>query len=88
MIYSGRKFFVDSALGQKGTPLMEEFSRFIPLLIPLFLLQLVLTVAALVDIIRNKRTRGPEWVWMLIVIFISTIGPIIYFVAGREENGS
>jgi hypothetical protein len=65
---------------------MEEFSRFIPLLIPLFLLQLVLTVAALVDIIRNKRTRGPEWVWMLVVIFIATIGPIIYFVAGREES--
>jgi hypothetical protein len=65
---------------------MEEFSRFIPLLIPLFLLQLVLTVAALVDIIRNKRTRGPEWVWMLVVIFVSTIGPIIYFVAGREES--
>jgi hypothetical protein len=64
---------------------MEEFSRFIPLLIPLFLLQLVLTVAALVDIIRNKRTRGPEWVWMLVVIFVATIGPIIYFVAGREE---
>ena len=64
---------------------MEEFSRFIPLLIPLFLLQLVLTIAALVDIIRNKRTRGPEWVWMLVVIFVATIGPIIYFVAGREE---
>jgi hypothetical protein len=64
---------------------MEEFSQFIPLLIPLFLLQLVLTVAALVDIIRNKRTRGPEWVWMLVVIFVATIGPIIYFVAGREE---
>jgi hypothetical protein len=71
---------------RKETTLMEEFSRFIPLLIPLFLLQLVLTVAALVDIIRNKRTRGPEWVWMLIVIFVATIGPIIYFVAGREEN--
>jgi hypothetical protein len=64
---------------------MEEFSRFIPLLIPLFLLQLVLTVAALADIIRNRRTRGPEWIWILIVIFVSTIGPIIYFIAGREE---
>jgi hypothetical protein len=70
---------------RKDPTIMEEFSRFIPLLIPLFLLQLVLTVAALVDIIRNKRTRGPEWVWMLVVIFVATIGPIIYFVAGREE---
>ena len=70
---------------RKEPTIMEEFSRFIPLLIPLFFLQLVLTVAALVDIIRNKRTRGPEWVWMLVVIFVATIGPIIYFVAGREE---
>jgi hypothetical protein len=85
MIYSGRKFFVVVIWDRKDPTIMEEFSRFIPLLIPLFLLQLVLTVAALVDIIRNKRTRGPEWVWMLVVIFVATIGPIIYFVAGREE---
>lgn len=64
---------------------MEELSRFIPLLIPLLILQLVLSVAALVDIFRNKRTRGPQWVWVLVVVFVATIGPIIYFIAGREE---
>jgi Phospholipase_D-nuclease N-terminal len=64
---------------------MEELTPYIPLLIPLLLLQLILAGAALVDIIRNKRTRGPQWVWVLVVLFVATIGPIIYFIAGREE---
>lgn len=65
---------------------MQELTPYIPLLIPLIILQLVLTAAALYDIFRNKRTKGPLWVWVLVVIFVTTIGPIIYFVAGREEN--
>jgi drug/metabolite transporter (DMT)-like permease len=65
---------------------MQELSQYIPLLIPLFLLQLVLTAAALIDIFRNKRTKGPQWVWVLVVVFVATIGPIIYFLAGREES--
>ncbi len=64
---------------------MEELIRYIPLLIPLFILQLILMAAALLDIYRNKSTRGPEWVWVLVVIFVATIGPIIYFIAGKEE---
>jgi drug/metabolite transporter (DMT)-like permease len=65
---------------------MQELTQYIPLLIPLFLLQLVLTAAALIDIFRHKRTKGPQWVWVLVVIFVTTIGPIIYFLAGREES--
>jgi drug/metabolite transporter (DMT)-like permease len=65
---------------------MQELSQYIPLLIPLFLLQLVLTAAALIDIFRNKRTKGPQWVWVLVVVFVATIGPLIYFLAGREES--
>ena len=65
---------------------MEELMPYIPLLIPLIILQLVLMVVALLDIFRNKRTKGPQWVWVLVVIFVATIGPIIYFVAGREES--
>jgi hypothetical protein len=65
---------------------MEELTPYIPLLIPLLVLQLVLTAVALMDIFRNKRTKGPQWMWVLVVIFVATIGPIIYFLAGREES--
>jgi len=65
---------------------MQELTPYIPLLIPLLILQLVLTAAALVDIFRYKQTKGPIWVWVLVVLFVATVGPIIYFVAGKEER--
>jgi hypothetical protein len=60
----------------------------IAVLAPLIILQLVLMVAALYDLTRpNRRVRGDsKVVWALIVIFASTIGPILYFLAGREPE--
>jgi hypothetical protein len=43
-------------------------------------------VAALVDLIKRPKTRGPKWIWVLIVVFINLIGPIVYFIVGREEE--
>ncbi|RIW35122.1 PLDc_N domain-containing protein [Bacillus salacetis] len=57
------------------------------LVAPLIVIQLILMVTALVDLIRIKDTNGPKWMWVLIIIFINVIGPIIYFVAGRRQNG-
>ncbi len=64
---------------------MEQLRDLLPLLAPLVILQLILMVAALLDLAKRPSTRGPKWVWVLIIVFINTIGPIIYFVAGREE---
>ena len=64
---------------------MENISSLIPFLIPIVLLQLGLMVFALVDLTRRERTKGPKWVWALVIIFVNLIGPIIYLVAGREE---
>ena len=60
----------------------------IAVLAPLIILQLVLMVAALYDLTRpNRRVRGDsKVVWALIVIFVSTIGPILYFLVGREPE--
>jgi hypothetical protein len=65
---------------------MEELQKYIPLLIPVLVIQLVLMIAALVDLIRREQTRGPKWVWALVILFVNFIGPIIYFVAGRKEE--
>jgi hypothetical protein len=65
---------------------MDQIREFIPLLIPLLIIQLALMTFALVDIARRGRTRGPKWVWVLVVILVNTIGPILYFVLGREEE--
>jgi hypothetical protein len=64
---------------------VENISSLIPFLIPIVLLQLGLMGFALVDLIRRERTKGPKWVWALVIIFVNLIGPIVYFVVGREE---
>ena len=57
------------------------------LLAPLIFLELLLVVFALVDIIRRdpRQVRGNKAVWILVILFIGTIGPICYFIAGRKE---
>jgi len=55
------------------------------LIAPLLILQIVLMVVALLDIRKIEQTNGPKLIWILIIIFISTIGPIVYFIFGRKE---
>ncbi|MBE0410452.1 MAG: PLDc_N domain-containing protein [Anaerolineales bacterium] len=64
---------------------MEEFIQWIPFLIPVFLLQIFLMVFALADLIKRERTKGPKWMWALIIVFVNIIGPLVYLFVGREE---
>ena len=63
----------------------EQIRALIPFLIPIILIQLGLMVAALVDLARRERTRGPKWIWVLVILLVNILGPIVYFLAGREE---
>lgn len=65
---------------------MDQIQKYLPLLIPILIIQLALMTAALIDLARREKARGPKWVWALVIIFVNTIGPIIYFVIGREEE--
>jgi len=60
-------------------------SDYLPFLIPLLLLQLGLAIFCLVDLARRNRTRGPKWLWAIIIIFGQLIGPLVYLLIGREE---
>ena len=64
---------------------MEAIRQYIPYLIPILVLQLILLAAALIDLARRERTRGPKWVWVLVILFVNLLGPVIYFMFGREE---
>ncbi|MDO8970115.1 MAG: PLD nuclease N-terminal domain-containing protein [Saprospiraceae bacterium] len=68
-----------------NTDVLAQIQQYIPLLIPIAIIQLGLLVAALIDIIKRERTRGPKWVWILVVIFFNLFGPIVYFIFGRNE---
>ena len=67
---------------------MEEksFVELLPLLAPLLLVWLALLVTGLIDLVRRERTRGPKWVWFLVVICFSVLGPVVYFLYGREDT--
>ncbi|MBC1230986.1 negative regulator of sigma-Y activity [Listeria booriae] len=57
----------------------------IALLVPFIILYLILLVTALVDLIRHWNNRQVPVIWLIVIIFVSTIGPIIYFIFGRKD---
>lgn len=59
----------------------------IALVAPIIVIQLGLMIAALIDLERDERMvrGGSKLVWALVIVFVNVVGPIIYFVAGREE---
>lgn len=66
---------------------ISNLGAFIPFLIPLFLLQLVLLVWALIDIFKRDHYKvGNRVMWVLICLFVNTVGPILYFIIGRGEK--
>jgi hypothetical protein len=63
-----------------------DLAKVLPILTPIILLQIVLLVAAIIDLIRQPKVRGPKWVWALVIVFVNIFGPIIYFLFGRKEE--
>ncbi len=62
-------------------------SQEILLIIPLAVIQFVLLGFALYDLVKRNRVRGGnKLVWVLVIVFVSIIGPILYLTIGREED--
>jgi ABC-type spermidine/putrescine transport system permease subunit II len=64
---------------------LKTLMSFLPLLIPVVVLELGLMIFALIDLIRRERTKGPKWLWAIIIVCINLIGPVVYLLVGREE---
>ncbi len=62
--------------------------QILALLLPIVVIQLGLMIAALFDLEKSERRvrGGSKLVWVLVIVFVNVIGPIVYFVAGREES--
>ncbi|TPW74125.1 PLD nuclease N-terminal domain-containing protein [Schumannella soli] len=55
----------------------------------LTILSIVLAVAAIVDIARIEENRVqhlPKFVWIVISILLSIVGPLLWFLVGRERS--
>jgi hypothetical protein len=64
---------------------MEAIKPYIPFLIPVVLIELGLMIFALTDLIRRERTKGPKWMWAILIVVVQIVGPVVYLLAGREE---
>jgi hypothetical protein len=56
-------------------------------LLPLAAVNLILIVTALISLSKAESVRGgKKWIWVLIILFVQTIGPILYFTIGKKGN--
>ncbi|MCZ0702845.1 membrane protein DedA with SNARE-associated domain [Natronobacillus azotifigens] len=65
---------------------LAEVGELLELLLPLFILQFILMIAALIAWVKTDQTKGPKWVWLLIIILANLVGPILFFIIGRRQD--
>lgn len=66
---------------------MNTITEMLPFLIPLVIVELALLGYTLWHILTHKNyKRGTRTLWLIVaVVGMNFIGPIIYFVLGKEE---
>lgn len=61
-------------------------SSAIKLILPLLIFNIVLIVVSLRDIFKNgKFKHGNKAMWIVLVIFVQILGPLSYFLIGRDD---
>ncbi len=66
---------------------LEMILEYLPVLLPIIIIEWILAITALVHFVRHPHYRfGNKVVWILIVLFIQIIGPVVYFAFGRGEE--
>jgi len=71
---------------------LQEITRLVLLILPILLIQLGVSIYALVDLARRKKTHGPRWLWavLLVITFFALpsglIVAAIYLLWGRKED--
>ena len=67
---------------------MDQLLEFLPFLIPLIIVQFALLGYTLYHILtHNTYKRGSRTLWLVItIVLMNYIGPILYFVLGKEDN--
>lgn len=58
------------------------------LLWPVLLIQIGLQIYAVIDVLKNKKTKNLSVpIWIIVILIGEILGPIIYFLIGRSEEG-
>ncbi|MED5016065.1 PLD nuclease N-terminal domain-containing protein [Paenibacillus chibensis] len=67
--------------------MMDTMNTSIPwgLIAPLIILQLILAVVGLISLYKAEATRGPKWLWVIIILCGNILGSVAYFIIGRKD---
>ncbi|NLT10808.1 MAG: hypothetical protein GXY06_00110 [Clostridiaceae bacterium] len=67
---------------------MAEIQEYLPLIIPLIIVQFGLLLYTIYHIMTHKTyKKGTRTIWLIVVIVgMQFIGPILYFLLGRESE--
>lgn len=65
---------------------MLNLNSLMPAIIPLGILEVVFTGAALIHIFTHKTYKHGSRVLWVILSFINIIGPVLYFTIGRGDE--
>ncbi|HEX2939252.1 MAG TPA: PLD nuclease N-terminal domain-containing protein [Ruminiclostridium sp.] len=66
---------------------MNNMTAYLPFLIPIFIIEFGLMVAALIHIFRHKTYKiGNRLIWVIVVILFEIVGPVLYFIIGRSDD--
>lgn len=66
----------------------EQIKEFLPLLLPLLIIQVALFIYTLVHICTHHTyKRGSRGLWLILTILLNNfVGPILYFLFGKEDE--
>lgn len=66
---------------------MEFIREYLPILIPIVVLEIGLMIYALIHILKhNKFKFGNKVMWIVVVVLIQIIGPIFYLMIGKDDE--
>ncbi|MBF1179382.1 MAG: PLDc_N domain-containing protein [[Eubacterium] sulci] len=66
---------------------MEFIREYLPILIPIVVLEIGLMIYSLSHILKhNKFKFGNKAMWICVVVLIQTIGPILYLTIGKDNE--
>ncbi|HBL84241.1 MAG: hypothetical protein A2Y17_07700 [Clostridiales bacterium GWF2_38_85] len=66
---------------------LSQLIEYLPFLIPIFALELILAITALVHVLKHPTYKfGNKAFWVVIVLFIQIIGPVVYFIFGKGNE--
>ncbi|MFE6074133.1 PLD nuclease N-terminal domain-containing protein [Paenibacillus sp. NPDC057886] len=65
---------------------IENIREWLPVLLPLLIIQLILISVALWDLFKGTQSKENKWIWSMIIIFVSLFGPVLYFVIGKRDR--